>query len=258
MRLSRAQDRNVFVTKTDTASRLGLARISDLARYWQTAGCELRARPRARALPRAPRGDRAPQPRLADLVRARQEDVRDVPRRPSRRRPARALVRGARRACRRRSWRASPSTTSARRTSGHRGWIGVHLNTGLDWNEIAGAIEDAYAEIAPKSLVERACSKNSVISSAGTGATSAASIDRASGQTRLHALARGRRVVGRGAQLGHAVGDPEPARGAVALVGQADAAGVDEARRRRRCGRAAGGCGRRRRSPRPTPSSASA
>jgi glycine betaine/choline ABC-type transport system substrate-binding protein len=38
MRLSRAQNRNVFVTKTDTAARLGLARISDLARYWQTAG----------------------------------------------------------------------------------------------------------------------------------------------------------------------------------------------------------------------------
>ena len=38
LRLSRAQNRNVFVTKTDTASRLGLARISDLARYWQTAG----------------------------------------------------------------------------------------------------------------------------------------------------------------------------------------------------------------------------
>ena len=34
MRLSRAQNRNVFVTKTDTALRLGLARISDLARYW--------------------------------------------------------------------------------------------------------------------------------------------------------------------------------------------------------------------------------
>ena len=34
MRLSRAQNRNVFVTKTDTAARLGLARISDLARYW--------------------------------------------------------------------------------------------------------------------------------------------------------------------------------------------------------------------------------
>ncbi len=34
MRLTRAQNRNVFVTKTDTASRLGLVRISDLARYW--------------------------------------------------------------------------------------------------------------------------------------------------------------------------------------------------------------------------------
>jgi hypothetical protein len=39
---------------------------------------------------------------------------------------------------------------------GHRGWLGVHLDRGLDWNEIAGAIEDAYAEIAPKSLVEQA------------------------------------------------------------------------------------------------------
>ena len=27
---------------------------------------------------------------------------------------------------------------------GHRGWVGVHLNRGLDWNEIAGAIEEAY------------------------------------------------------------------------------------------------------------------
>lgn len=34
MRLSRAQDSNVFVTKTDTASRLGIAKLSDLARYW--------------------------------------------------------------------------------------------------------------------------------------------------------------------------------------------------------------------------------
>ena len=39
---------------------------------------------------------------------------------------------------------------------GHRGWIGVHLNRGLDWNEIAGAIEEAYCEVAPASLVERA------------------------------------------------------------------------------------------------------
>ena len=39
---------------------------------------------------------------------------------------------------------------------GHRGWLGVHLNRGLDWNEIAGAIEDAYAIVAPASLVEQA------------------------------------------------------------------------------------------------------
>ncbi|HEX6025844.1 MAG TPA: glycine betaine ABC transporter substrate-binding protein [Solirubrobacter sp.] len=34
LRRARAQNRNVFVTKTDTASRLGIARLSDLARYW--------------------------------------------------------------------------------------------------------------------------------------------------------------------------------------------------------------------------------
>jgi len=39
---------------------------------------------------------------------------------------------------------------------GHRGWIGVRLDRGLDWNEIAGAIEDAYACIAPNALVEAA------------------------------------------------------------------------------------------------------
>lgn len=39
---------------------------------------------------------------------------------------------------------------------GHRGWLGVHLNRGLDWDAIAGAIEEAYAEVAPRSLVERA------------------------------------------------------------------------------------------------------
>ena len=50
---------------------------------------------------------------------------------------------------------ALPEVTE-RLSHGHRGWIGVHLNRGLDWNEIAGAIEDAYCEIAPKSLVEQA------------------------------------------------------------------------------------------------------
>ncbi|RKQ93150.1 hypothetical protein C8N24_3010 [Solirubrobacter pauli] len=39
---------------------------------------------------------------------------------------------------------------------GHRGWIGVQLDTGLDWDAVAGAVEDAYAEVAPTSLVERA------------------------------------------------------------------------------------------------------
>ena len=39
---------------------------------------------------------------------------------------------------------------------GHRGWVGVRLDRDLGWNEIAGAIEDAYATVAPKSLVEAA------------------------------------------------------------------------------------------------------
>jgi glycine betaine/choline ABC-type transport system substrate-binding protein len=37
MKRSRAQDSNVFVTKTDTASRLGIAKLSDLSRYWAAA-----------------------------------------------------------------------------------------------------------------------------------------------------------------------------------------------------------------------------
>jgi len=37
MRLARAQNRNVFVTKTETAGRLGLSRLSDLARFWPPA-----------------------------------------------------------------------------------------------------------------------------------------------------------------------------------------------------------------------------
>jgi hypothetical protein len=39
---------------------------------------------------------------------------------------------------------------------GHRGWIGVRLDRDLDWNEIAGAIEEAYLTIAPPRLVEAA------------------------------------------------------------------------------------------------------
>ena len=39
---------------------------------------------------------------------------------------------------------------------GHRGWLGVRLDRGLDWNELAGIAEDAYAEVAPARLVEAA------------------------------------------------------------------------------------------------------
>jgi hypothetical protein len=38
---------------------------------------------------------------------------------------------------------------------GHRGWLGVRLDRGLDWDELAGIVEDAYATVAPKTLVER-------------------------------------------------------------------------------------------------------
>ena len=40
------------------------------------------------------------------------------------------------------------------RIPGHE--LGVRLDRGLEWNEVAGAIEDAYATVAPKSLVDRA------------------------------------------------------------------------------------------------------
>jgi hypothetical protein len=39
---------------------------------------------------------------------------------------------------------------------GHRGWLGVRLDRGLDWDELAGVVEDAYAEVAPRKLVESA------------------------------------------------------------------------------------------------------
>jgi hypothetical protein len=38
---------------------------------------------------------------------------------------------------------------------GHRGWIGVRLDRGFERDEIAGIVEDAFAEVAPPSLVER-------------------------------------------------------------------------------------------------------
>lgn len=39
---------------------------------------------------------------------------------------------------------------------GHRGWIGVRLDRGLEFDEVAGIVEDAYAEVAPATLVRAA------------------------------------------------------------------------------------------------------
>jgi hypothetical protein len=39
---------------------------------------------------------------------------------------------------------------------GHRGWLGMRLDRALDWDEVAGIVEDAYAEVAPRKLVEAA------------------------------------------------------------------------------------------------------
>jgi hypothetical protein len=36
---------------------------------------------------------------------------------------------------------------------GHRGWLGVRLNDGVDWDELEGIVEDAFASVAPKSLL---------------------------------------------------------------------------------------------------------
>ena len=36
---------------------------------------------------------------------------------------------------------------------GHRGWLGVRLNEGVDWEEIAGIVEDAFSTVAPKSVL---------------------------------------------------------------------------------------------------------
>jgi len=37
---------------------------------------------------------------------------------------------------------------------GHRGWLGVRLDRGLHFDELAGIAEDAYVEVAPRRLVE--------------------------------------------------------------------------------------------------------
>jgi hypothetical protein len=39
---------------------------------------------------------------------------------------------------------------------GHRGWLGMRLDRRLDWEELAGVAEDAYAEVVPAKLVDAA------------------------------------------------------------------------------------------------------
>jgi hypothetical protein len=39
---------------------------------------------------------------------------------------------------------------------GHRGWLGLRLDRGIERDELAGILEDAYAEVAPAKLVEAA------------------------------------------------------------------------------------------------------
>ena len=36
---------------------------------------------------------------------------------------------------------------------GHRGWLGVMLDGDVDWDEVEGIVEDAFATVAPKSLM---------------------------------------------------------------------------------------------------------
>jgi hypothetical protein len=38
---------------------------------------------------------------------------------------------------------------------GHRGWLGLRLDVGLDWDEVEAVCEEAYRTIAPTTLVAR-------------------------------------------------------------------------------------------------------
>ena len=37
---------------------------------------------------------------------------------------------------------------------GHRGWLGVTLHGRVDWNDVAGIVEDAFCTVAPKTLLD--------------------------------------------------------------------------------------------------------
>jgi len=38
---------------------------------------------------------------------------------------------------------------------GHRGWLGVRLDIDVDWDEVAGILDDAYRMTAPRGLIKR-------------------------------------------------------------------------------------------------------
>ena len=254
MRLSRAQNRNVFVTKSETAARLGIAQA---LRSGAILAAGERARARPRGLSRAARGDRAAQPRVADVVRARQEDVRDVPRRPPRRRPAGDLVRGAPRACRRRSSPASRSTTSARRTSATAaGSACTEPRAGLerDRGGDRGRLRRDRAEVAGRAQARSRRTRDLDRPAPGRPARRRSSARRAS---RPRACARRRRPRRSGARSSGTPSATHSQRAAPSpSYGHPDAAGVDEADVADACGRPADACGRRRRARASTPPSA--
>jgi hypothetical protein len=48
---------------------------------------------------------------------------------------------------------AAPDTYFVPAYVGHLGWLGMRLDRGAPWDEVAGVIEDAWLERAPKRLV---------------------------------------------------------------------------------------------------------
>ncbi len=48
---------------------------------------------------------------------------------------------------------AQPATYFRPPYVGHRGWVGVRLDTPMDWDEVAEVCEDAYRAVAPLRLV---------------------------------------------------------------------------------------------------------
>ena len=51
---------------------------------------------------------------------------------------------------------ANPETYFVPPYVGHRGWLGVRLDRGIGEDELAGVVEDAYAEVAPSRLLAEA------------------------------------------------------------------------------------------------------